>query len=150
MKNGKKQSRSGLSVENVTIKSNKDEVIKATNEAIERALINVGMEWQNAASLLPPVVTGRLRASITFATKNFHSEPDTSLLKKKGVLKRDDYKPQATPLERHVVIGTNVEYAQKIEEGGAKEERHSHFLRNSLNNNRERFKEIIEEELSGI
>ena len=130
-------------IENVTIKSNKEEVLKATEEAIERALTLVGIEWQGDASALGPVVTGRLMGSINYATVKGHGQG-------KSPATADDSAPKATPKEHTVVVGTNVEYAQKIEEGGAKEPRHSHFLRNSLTNNSEKYKKIIESELTGI
>lgn len=130
-------------IKTVNIISHKDEVLKETDDAIERALRYVGIEWQGKASALGPVVTGRLMGSINYATAKEHGQGESPA-------KTKDYTPRATPKEHTVVVGTNVEYAQKIEEGGAKEPRHSHFLRNSFNNNRERFKEIIEKELSGI
>jgi len=130
-------------IKNVTIKSHKEEVLKATESAIEKALTYVGIEWQREAAALAPVVTGRLANSITYATTNGKGSGTSPA-------KTEDYTPKATPKEHTVVVGTNVEYAQRIEEGGAKEPRHSHFLRNSLNNNRDNFKKIIEQELSGI
>ncbi len=135
-------------IKRVTVKSNKEEVLKATNEAIEKALTYVGIEWQREAAAICPVVTGRLANSINYATSTGHGSGQSQY----GTVtpKAKDTTPNATPKENTVVVGTNVEYAQRIEEGGAKEPQHSHFLRNSLNNNRERFKEIIEKELSGI
>lgn len=130
-------------IKDVKIVSHKDEVLKATEEAIEQALILVGIEWQGDASALPPVVTGRLSGSLNYATSTKHGQGESPA-------KSEDYQPKATPKEHTVVVGTNVEYAQKIEEGGAKEPQHSHFLRNSLTNNSERYKKIIESELAGI
>lgn len=137
-------------IKHVNVISHKDEVLKATDEAIEKALTYVGIEWQGAASAMGPVVTGRLMASLNYVTSTGKGEPTRDKLKEGGKLESDDYTPRSSPPKHTVVLGTNVEYGEKIEEGGAKEERHSHFIRNSLNNNKEQFKHIIEEELASL
>lgn len=150
MKNGKPERMAVMrlsEIKSVKVVSHKDEVLNATDEAIEKALILVGIEWQGKASAIAPVVTGRLSGSINYATVHEHGDGSPT---KTSAVKSKDYATRATPRAHTVVVGTNVEYAEKIEEGGAKEPKHSHYLRNSLTNNVDLYKKIIESELKGI
>lgn len=134
-------------VKSVSLKSMKKEVLEATDEAIERALTTVGIEWQGDASAIGPVVTGRLMASLNYVTIKATGSPNKSILKAGALLGSSDYTPKSTPKPHTVVLGTNVWYAEKIEEGGAREARHSHFIRGSLTNNIDKYRNIIMEEL---
>ena len=132
-----------------TVISRKMECIEASDEACERALTYMGIEWQNRSSAICPVVTGRLSASINYATQHNRGNPNTAALKESTKLKSNDYTPKGVVKKNTVVVGTNVEYAEKIENGGAKEPQHSHFLRRGLEENKRTFKNILEGELKG-
>lgn len=129
------------------INNHKAEVLQELDEKIERALTTVGIEWQANSSILSPVVTGRLAASINYATKGGKGSPNNSMLQNGAEQKSNDYSPHGTPNKHSVVVGTNVEYAERIEEGGAKEPQHSHFLRRGFTNHTRQYKKILEEEL---
>jgi hypothetical protein len=129
-------------IEDVQLISHRDEVLQATAEAIESALTLIGIEWSERSADMCPVVTGRLHNSITYATTNGHGNG-------RDPHKPEDVKPKATPKKSTVVVGTNVEYAQRIEEGGAKEEKHTRFIRRGLTENVNDYKDILKNELSG-
>lgn len=132
----------------VVLISKRAECIEACEEAIEKALINIGIEWQNSSSLICPVDTGRLSASINYATKSDRGQPNTSAINKERIkktkkkLKTEDYTPKGSVKKNTVVVGTNVEYGQKIENS-------THFLRLGLENNKRTFKRILKDELEG-
>ena len=77
----------------VTVTSNLDEVIEAKDEAILKALIDIGQDAEAYAKMYAPVDTGNLRGSIS----NEVSESESA-----------------------VYIGTNVEYAPYLEFGTGK------------------------------
>lgn len=132
----------------VTVVSRKMECIKAADEDIERALKYIGIEWQNTSSVLCVVDTGRLSASINYVTENFKGSPSTTRINKdrmkktKNYLKPEDCVPHGTVKKNTVVVGTNVEYAEKIED-------RDHFLRYGLEKNKRTFRDILKNELKG-
>ena len=134
-------------IENVRLTDNLDEVMEATEEAIEKALIQVGIEAQTNVSNLAAVVTGRLAASITYATQTMHGEPDRDRLEESEVLKDTDYRMHGTPERHTVVVGTNVEYAKAREYGPG---RSPHYIQRGLQDNTNKYKEIFSEELKSI
>ena len=78
-----------------TIRDNKvDDAIQAKDRAVEKALEMIGIQCENYASLLCPVDTGRLRASLTHDVRKS---------------------------EEAVYVGTNVEYAPYVELGHSQE-----------------------------
>lgn len=90
-------------------------------EAVKRALLICGNNWENHAKDLVPVDTGRLKNSLT------HEMQD----------------------EDTVAVGTNVEYAEYVEFGDRMSHRvgQAHFLRNAGQNNVAEYGSIIESEL---
>lgn len=90
-------------------------------EAVKKALMICGNNWENHAKDLVPVDTGRLKNSLTHEMKD----------------------------EDTVAIGTNVEYAKYVEFGDRMSHRvgQAHFLRDAGQNNIEEYKNIIESEL---
>lgn len=96
-----------------------EEVTQALRLAIHRALTKIGLVAEDYAKRLCPVITGRLRNSITFYT-----DDDT------------------------VTIGTNVEYAQFVEEGTSRREAKP-FLRPAVENHLDQYQAIVENELKG-
>ena len=109
-----------MAIKSVEITSHKDEIIRAKNEAIARALEAIGIQAEGDVAELAPVDTGRLRDSITH-------EVDES--------------------EEAVYVGTNVEYAAYQEYGTSRMKAHP-FLKPGIMNNLETYKEIAEKYLS--
>ena len=117
----------------------KDEVIKASDEAVNRGLEAIGMEavtmaFRSTEKGGTPVKTGNLRNSITWAVADKHGGGKQG----QGGLSE----PLGTPDDKTLVIGSNVEYARVIEEGGYG--RHAyHMLRNALNDGKDRYEKIM-------
>ena len=106
----------------VKIKVNNIDKAKAEcAEAVRKALMICGNNWENHAKDLVPVDTGRLKNSLT------HEMPN----------------------DNTVAVGTNVEYAQYVEFGEKATHRvgQAHFLRDAGLNNVDEYKNIIESEL---
>lgn len=127
----------------IEMQINVDAVLSEVTDKTEKALMAVGLEAEGDAKIeieSDPrrVDTGRLRNSITWATQSNHDEPSGE-----GEVREEDRCPNAT--EPNVVqIGTNVEYAVYVHEGT----RHSdpnRFLRNAVEKNREKYKNIIDD-----
>lgn len=91
----------------------------ATDEAIERALEAIGITAEGYAKLLCPVDTGRLRNSITHDVRKS---------------------------EKAVYIGTNVEYAPYVEMGTSRT-RPQPYLQPAIQNNKDEYKQLLEDEL---
>jgi len=138
----------------VKITDNTDELLAGLLLKEEKALVTVGMEAEGDAKIeieSSPrrVDTGRLRNSITWAIKTKHSSPQYI-----GGDGADEVDPDSgvredqVPDEKTVVIGTNVEYAAKIHEGDADEGLDpNRFLRNAVENNAQKYREIIDDTL---
>lgn len=96
-----------------------DEVVQALRLALHRALTKIGLVAVSYAKRLCPVDTGRLRNSITFYTE-----------------------------DKAVHIGTNVEYAQFVEEGTSKQKPQP-YLRPAVEDHLDQYRQILEDELRG-
>ena len=125
----------------VTMTDNSDEFRKGMNEAIERALVSIGLAAEGHAKLSCPVDTGRLRGSIVYATKTSHSEGEP--WEDGTPSPPEDHELHGTPDEKEVIIGTNVEYAAKVEFDVKP------FLRPAAENHKEEYKRLFEQELRG-
>lgn len=134
------------------ITSHKQEAIEAKDEAVRRAMKDIGMAAETYAKLLCPVGTpestgiegyigGTLRGSITYATEEQHSSGQAPA---KGA----DYKMLATPEKERVYIGTNVEYAPYVEMGTVKM-KPKPYLKPAIANNAAEYQSILERELKG-
>ena len=140
----------------VKMTDNTDELLKELEFLEEKALVTVGGEAEGDAKIeieSSPrrVDTGRLRNSITWATRTEHSEVDTNLEKPNDDASADDGVNSSQAGEREVVIGTNVEYAAKVHEGDAKEGLDpNRFLRNAIERNTEKYRGIIDDTLRGM
>lgn len=77
--------------------------------AAEQALPAIGASLEGQAALLAPVDTGRLRGSITYATRRERSRPDAPA---QG---SDEVSQPSDVWTLHV--GTNVSYAEHVEYG---------------------------------
>ena len=125
----------------VTFTNHAPEVREALAEKIEQGLKAIGAQAETYAKKECPVDTGRLRNSIAWATSTDNDGGD-------------DSRPKATPEEKTVYIGTNVEYAVYVEYnekarhdppefGGGK----AHFLRDAAANHGEHYKRILKNAL---
>ena len=101
--------------------SHADDVKRAKDEAIERALEAIGIQAEGDVAMLTPVDTGRLRASITHDTR---------------------------PEEESVYIGSNVFYSSYVEYGTSKAKAQP-YLRPGIENNIDTYKSIAEGYLKG-
>lgn len=86
--------------------------------------------------------TGRLRGSITYATKKDGSSPASPASSSDGVHSND------VNDDREVVIGTNVEYAQPVELGSSKVKARP-FIKPAIQNHKDDYKKILEDTLTG-
>ena len=116
-------------ISDVSITSNKDEILKASEKQIKLALTAMGMAAEGYAkdiltetvysqTDLPYQLTGNLRNSIT------HTEDDDSMY-----------------------VGTNVEYAEGIETGSHRRKGAVHYLQNSLAQHTDDYQQILEDAL---
>ena len=109
----------------IRVESHRAEVIAAKDEAVEKALMEMGLVAEahaktEIANDPKRIDTGRLRNSITFAKAD-----DTS-----------------------VAVGTNVEYAEYVHEG-TQRMAPNRFLKNAVEKNANEYKEIAEKWLKG-
>ena len=120
------------------LKSNRKEVLRGSEEAVERGLAAIGMRAVTYTHRPKerggtPVDTGRLRNSIAWATAS-QGGGGTDAPSGGGA---DD---------RTVVIGTNVEYGKFVEEGTSKR-KPAHMLRNALTDGSDEYARIMEASL---
>ena len=117
------------------LKSNRKEVLRGSEEAVERGLAAIGMRAVTYTHRPKerggtPVDTGRLRNSIAWATAS-QGGGGTDAPSGGGA---DD---------RTVIIGTNVEYGEVVEEGTSKR-KPAHMLRNALTDGSDEYVRIME------
>ena len=117
------------------LKSNRKEVLRGSEEAVERGLAAIGMRAVTYTHRPKerggtPVDTGRLRNSIAWATAS-QGGGGTDAPSGGGA---DD---------RTVIIGTNVEYGEIVEEGTSKR-KPAHMLRNALTDGADEYARIME------
>lgn len=107
-------------ITSVEIANNKtEEVLEAMKEQVLTALASIGQEAEGFAKDECPVDTGTLRNSIS----NYVSEE-----------------------EKTVYVGTNVKYAPYVEyrDNARHEVGNAHFLRNSVTDHTDYYKEILD------
>lgn len=104
----------------VTIKNNADEIRKALPEAVEAALIAIGLTAESYAKAYCPVDTGRLRNSIS----NTHDDDSA-------------------------YIGTNVEYASFVELGTSRQ-RAQPYLKPACTDHTEEYKQLVKNALESF
>lgn len=136
----------------VKFTSHKDEVLRELEAAMQRALNAIGLQLERNAKTeinkavydTPPSPTykrtGRLRASITYATKTEHSSPE-------GEAEAGDADLRGEPDEDKVYVGTNVEYAPYVEFGTTRM-RARPYLKPALMNHIDEYKTIAQTELN--
>lgn len=126
----------------VQMTSRLDEVLEACDDALERALVAIGMTAEDYAKRGCPVDTGRLRNSITYAMSKHYGT--YSYKDSEG----KEYTDTAGQTEKNAVyIGTNVEYAPFQELGTVNGVPAHHFLKNAAANHTQKYKKLIEESM---
>ena len=139
-------------VSHVEVISDIDKAIDLKDEAVEKALITLGEIFEGDAkdeisrpkqhadgSFRPNVDTGRLRGSITYATKTSHSSGEEPALP-------SDYALLESVPEGTVVVGTNVEYAAYVEMGTSRSQPYP-YLKPAVEGNKETIKKVLEDYL---
>ncbi len=136
----------------VEVESNVDETLEEMRQAIQRALNAMGLQMERNAKIeiqksvydTPPSPsykrTGRLRASLTYATKTQHSKGGSEA-------EAGDYAPMGTPDEDKVYVGTNVEYAAYVEFGTSKMKAKP-YLKPAIADHLSEYEEIVRTELN--
>ena len=120
---------------NFELKSNRKEVLRGSEEAVERGLAAIGMRAVTYTHRPKerggtPVDTGRLRNSIAWATASQGGGGTDA--------------PSGGGADDHaVIIGTNVEYGKFVEEGTSKR-KPAHMLRNALADGSDEYARIME------
>lgn len=131
----------------VTVKSNRKEYEAALEEIAEKVLTMWGMQAVSAAAKRAPVDTGLLRNSIAYAIAGGPANKDAYEADRgDGAGSYSGNAPDDQGGPRHVYIGSNVEYAESQETGNFRDGPHA-FLRPAIDENRDYFQNILEEEL---
>lgn len=141
------------------INDHSDEYMNEVGDAIERALLAIGIHLEGEAkeelSNAPERIdTGLLRNSITYALDGegpaiSDYEADRPSRNGGTEIPSGSYSGTAAKESggnRSVIIGTNVEYAQYVHEGTVRM-KPNRFLKNALERNREQINEYLKNEL---
>ena len=126
------------------LKSNRKEVLRASEEAVERGLAAIGMQAVTYTHRPKkrggtPVDTGRLRNSIAWAT----ASQSGGGMEKPPLCGGTDAPPGGGADDHTVIIGTNVEYGEFVEEGTSNR-KPAHMLRNALTDGSDKYARIME------
>ena len=130
----------------IRVENNSQLVLEDLGEAMERALYAIGVKAVEGSvdaisgryDIKPAVDTGRLRASISFITptdKGGSGQP-----KPKNAEAGDDL--TGTAEQNTVVVGSNVEYAEKVHNGDSKMAGRP-FLREGIDKTKDKMREQV-------
>lgn len=134
----------------VEFRDNSEEIVEALNRAKHIALEAIGMAAERYAKKDCPVDTGRLRNSITYAIAGYPTHVKS--YRKKNVeggtdKKHERYEYIGESMEGEkdsaVFIGSNVEYAQFVE-NGAQGRTAVHFLKRAATEHSDEYKKLME------
>lgn len=131
----------------IITKNNIGEFEKALESVSLRALTMCGMVAERSAKIAAPVDTGFLRNSVTYAVGG--QAPAISTYKDDPGKQSGSYSgtaPEDSGDVKSVYLGTNIEYAQYVENGTSKMAARP-FIRPAIANNTEKFKKIIQSEM---
>lgn len=117
--------------------SNVPEILKMSEDAKQQALNKIGLAAEGYAKRLAPVDTGRLRASITYATVTQQGQPGSEA-------KEGDAQMHAVPDKDAVYLGTNVEYAIYQEFGTKKQPKGKHYIGRAISDHSKEYKTLVE------
>ena len=136
----------------IRVENNSQLVLEDLGEAMERALYAIGVKAVEGSvdaisgryDIKPAVDTGRLRASISFITptqKGGSGQP-----KPANAQAGDDL--TGTAEENSVIVGSNVEYAEKVHNGGSKMAGRP-FITEGINKTKDQMQEQAEKIFKG-
>lgn len=130
---------------NVTVKyeDNSNKILRLFNGAVARGLDAIGATAERYAKKSCPVDTGRLRNSITYATKTYSGQGNYT--DNKGNAFSDAY-ARGSPGGSTVYVGTNVEYGSYVELGTSRMAARP-FLRPAASNHSNEYKQLMEDSL---
>lgn len=118
------------------------QVQEALEQEIKNVLDAIGATAEGHAKEGCPVDTGRLRNSITYATSDYsgqgsYSDDDGNIY--------HDATVNGSVDNDTVIIGTNVEYAEFVEQGDSIRHKTggAHYLANAIRNHLEEYEQII-------
>lgn len=143
---------------NFQLTDNTDEVLRALDENVEKALEMIGLQASGYAALNLEdnprrIDTGLLRNSITYAIAGQAPAKQTYSADTGDGSGRYQGKIAKSEGEKSVYIGTNVEYASYVEYGaklpsGATMEA-NHFIKNAVTEHIDEYKDMMERGLKG-
>lgn len=130
----------------IRIKDNSQLVLDEAEKATERALYAIGVKAVEGSvdaisgkyDIAPAVDTGRLRASISFITPT--DKGGSGQLKPKNAQAGDELTGKAE--QNTVVVGSNVEYAEKVHNGDSKMAARP-FLREGIDKTKDKMQEQV-------
>lgn len=127
----------------IKMQDNTQKVLSAFEKQLQNALNAIGLKAEGYAKKDCPVDTGRLRNSITYATENY-SGAGTYTDKDRNSY--SDATARGTPKKYDVYIGTNVEYAKRIETKDNLKHAtgKAHFLRDAAARHAKEYRKIVE------
>lgn len=136
----------------IRVENNSQLVLEDLGEAMERALYAIGVKAVEGSvdaisgryDIKPAVDTGRLRASISFITptqKGGSGQPKPANAQAGDEL-------TGTAEENSVVVGSNVEYAEKVHNGDSKMAARP-FLREGIDKTKDQMQEQAEKIFKG-
>lgn len=136
----------------IRVENNSKLVLEELEKATERALYAIGVKAVEGSvdaisgryDIDPAVDTGRLRASISFITPT--DKGDSGQPKPANAQAGDDL--TGTAEENSVVVGSNVEYAEKVHNGDSKMAARP-FLREGIDKTKDQMQEQAEKIFKG-
>ena len=129
----------------VKITDHSREVFEALEKNIQLGLNAIGQTAEGYAKEDCPVDTGRLRNSITFATATEQGKANDGGGEPASP---EDYAKKRSPEKNAVYVGTNVDYAPKVENISMRHKTgKAHFLKNSIANHGSEFEKIMKSAL---
>ena len=137
----------------IRVQNNSQLVLDALVEATERALYAIGVKAVEGSvdaisgkyDIDPAVDTGRLRASISFVTAS-GEKGDSGAMSPPNAQVGDRLSGKAD--KNSVIVGSNVEYAEKVHNGDSKMEGRP-FLREGIDKTKDQMQEQVEKIFKG-
>lgn len=137
---------------NIRLENNSEIILDALEDATERALYAIGIKAVEGSvdaisgryDIKPAVDTGRLRASISFITptqKGGSGQPKPANAQAGDEL-------TGTSEKNTVVVGSNVEYAEKVHNGDSKMAARP-FLREGIDQTKDKMEEQVRKIFEG-
>lgn len=133
--------------------NNREKILKQSDDAVDKALEQIGLAAEGYAAALCPVQTGLLKNSITSVVGG-HAPSKSSYVAdkpKNGSKKVESGTYSGTTTKEappYVALGTNVEYAPGIELGTSSSKVPKAFIKPAIENHARYYEEILKSELN--